>query len=215
MTTVDGWEVPAAFAGAEAEAGAARAGAGLWDLSARAKWEIVGTVAEAALAAFLGGPAPVVGRAAAAAVSGEGVLALRLAADRALILGPPGMALEGSLRAALPAGCAHLLNVTSGLCGIRLAGPSARAILAALTALELSPHTWPDLSCAQTDLAHIHAILLRHDVAGLPAFEVYAARNYGAYLWEAFLDAGRERGLAPCGLDAERLLEAPTVADPR
>ena len=141
-------------------------------------------------------------------------MALRLADDRALVLGPPGMGLEPALRSALPSGCAHLMDVTSGMCGLRLAGPSARAILAALTSLDVSPQTWPDLACAQTGLAHLHAILLRHDVAGLPSFEAYASRNYGAYLWEAFLEAGRGRGLSPCGLEAERLLVAPTSADP-
>ncbi len=210
ITTVDGWEVPAAFAGAAEEVSAVRAGAGLWDLSLLAKCEIMGEGTGAALEAFLGGSAPVVGRAAAGKVSGEPVVALRLAGDRALLLGHPGLALEGQLRAALQAGCAHLLNVTSGFCGIRVAGPSARAILAALTALDVSPQTWPDLTCAQTGLAHVHAILLRRDLTGLPAFEAYAARNYGAYLWEAFLDAGRNRGLAPCGLEAERLLASRT-----
>ena len=214
LTAVNGWEVPAAFAGAAAEAAAARAGAGLWDLSAQTKWEIVGAGAQAALAALLGGSAPDVGRATSGTVSGERMLALRLADDRALILGPPGVPLEAALRASLPTGCAHLLNVTSGLCGIRLGGPSARAILAALTALDVSPQAWPDLACAEGGLAHVHAILLRRDMAGLPAFEVYAGRNYGAYLWEAFMDAGRGRGLAPCGLEAERLLVASTVADP-
>ncbi len=214
MTIVEGWEVPAAFARAAGEVGAAREGAGLWDLSARAKWEIHGAGADELLRIFLGGSALDVGKAAVAKVSGGSALTLRLADDRALILGPLGLALEGQLRAALPSGCAHLLNVTSGLCGIRLAGPSARMILATLTSLDVSPQAWPDLACGQTGLAHVHAILLRRDVAGLPAFEVYAARNYGAYLWEAFLDAGRDRGLSPCGLEAERLLVAPTVADP-
>lgn len=206
MTTVNGWEVPAAFAGAAEEAAAARTGAGLWDVSAQSKWEIVGGGTAAGLDALLGGSAPGVGRAAAGKVSGEAMLAVRLANDRALVLGPPGLILESQLRPALLAGCAHLLNVTSGLCGIRLAGPSARAILAAPTALDVSPQAWPELTCAQTGLAHVHAILLRRDLAGLPAFEVYTARNYGAYLWGAFLDAGRGRGLSPCGLEAEQLL---------
>jgi len=214
LARVHDWEMPVAFAGATQEVSAARAGAGLWDLSARAKWEVVGSGTHAAIGALLGTSPPGVGKVAKGTLSGQPVWALRLADDRALILGPPGTALEPALRGVLPAGCAHLIDVTSAMCGVRLAGPSARTILAALTSLDVSPEAWPDLACAQTGLAHVHAILLRHDVAGLLSFEAYASRNYGAYLWEAFLDAGCGRGLAPCGLEAEQLLVAPTVADP-
>jgi len=56
----------------------------------------------------------------------------------------------------------------------------------------------------------VHAILLRRDLGDLPAFEIYAARNYGAYLWEAFLDVGKTRGLVSCGHESEGLLTAET-----
>ena len=206
LAATDGWEVPAAYGGGEDEARAARDGAGLWDLSALTKWRFLGAGTGQALETLRGVPAPAVGRASAGRAGGVEVLALRLAEDHALVLGPPGLAADAALQATAAHPCAHMVNATSGLAGIRLAGPAARAILSTLTALDVGPSALPNLACAETGLARAHAVLLRRDVAGLPAFEVYASRNYGAYLWEAVLDAGGRRGLVSCGLEAERLL---------
>ena len=201
LAAIDAWEVPVAYGGAEDEVRAARDGAGLWDVSAVTKWRILGAGTGEALETLLGVPAPTVGRASAGRTGSVEVLALRLADDHALVLGPSGLAADA---AAHP--CAHLVEATSGLAGLRLAGPQARPILATLTALDLDASALPNLGCAETGLARVHAVLLRRDMGGLPAFEAYLSRNYGAYLWEAVLDAGRHRGLVLCGLEAARRL---------
>ncbi len=206
MARVDGWELPQTYAGPEDEARAAREGAGLWDLSPLTKWRLLGAGTGKALETLLGVPAPAIGRASAGRVGGAEVLALRLAGHHGLVLGPPGMASDAAERASGVHPCAHLVNATSGLAGLRLAGPSAQVILAPLTALDLASSAFPNLACAETGLARVHAILLRRDLGGLPAFEAYVGRNFGAYLWQATLDTGRGRGLAPCGLEADRLL---------
>ena len=206
MGPVDGWEVPVAYGGAEDEVRAARGGAGLWDLSALTKWRFLGAGTGQAVETLLGAPAPAVGRASAGRAGGVDVLALRLAEDHALVLGPSGLAADAAERAVGAHPCAHLVNATSGLAGIRLAGPAARAILATLTALDVGPSALANLACAETELARLHAVLVRRDLGGLPAFDAFVTRNYGAFLWEAVLDAGRTRGLVPCGVEAERLL---------
>jgi len=210
MASVGGWELPEAYAGGEAEARAARAGVGLWDLSASAKWEIRGAGTPEAVQSLLGIPAPEVGRAAKGIMAGKEAMILRLAPDRALAVGPPGLEAEAVQRAVATDGCTHLVNVSSGMAGMRVAGPAARAILATLTSLDVAPSALPELACAETGLARVHAILLRRDLGDLPAFEIYAARNYGAYLWEAFLDVGKTRGLVSCGHESEGLLTAET-----
>ncbi len=206
LAATDGWEMPVAYGGAEDEARAARGAAGLWDLSALTKWQFLGAGTGQALETLLGIPAPAVGRALVGRTGGVEVLALRLADDHALVLGPSGLAADAALQAAAAHPCAHLVNATSGLAGIRLAGPAARGILSTLTDMDVGPSALPNLACAETGLAYLHAILLRRDVGGLPAFEAYVGRNYGAFLWEALQDAGRSRGLVPCGFEAERLL---------
>ncbi len=212
LAATDGWEVPAAYAGAEDEARAARGAAGLWDLSALTKWRFLGAGAGQTLETLLGIPAPAVGRASAGRVGGVEVLALRLADDHALVLGPSGFAADAALQAAAQDPCAHLLNVTSGLAGLRIAGPAARAILSTLTDMDVGLSALPNLACAETGLARLHAVLVRRDLGSLPAFEVYVSRNYGASLWEALQDAGRSRGLVPCGFEAERLLGSSNLA---
>ena len=206
LAATDAWEVPVAYGGAEDEVRAARDGAGLWDVSALTKWRILGASTVEALQAFVEGTPPAAGRAAGGRAGGVEVLTLRLAEDHALVLGPPGMAADAAHQAAAAHPCAHLVDATSGLAGLRLAGPQARPILATLSALDLDASALPNLGCAETGLARVHAVLLRRDLGGLPAFEAYLSRNYGAYLWEALQDAGRSRGLAPCGIEAERIL---------
>ena len=49
-------------------------------------------------------------------------------------------------------------------------------------------------------------MLLRIGFVGEPGWEVYVAAEYGEYLWEAIMDAGSEFGIAPFGLEAQRIL---------
>lgn len=206
MVSIAGWELPATYSGAEAEVRATREGAGLWDLSASTKWEIRGAAVPEAVQSLLGRAAPGVGRAAKGTMAGKEALVLRLAPDRALAVGAPGLQVEAVRPAIVTDGCSHLVNVSSGMAGIRVGGPMARVILATLTSFDLAPPAFPDLACAETGVARVHATLLRRDLGDLTAFEIYASRNYGAYLWEAFREAGRTRGLVPCGMDAENIL---------
>ena len=205
LVTVDGWEVPSVYGGAEAEAQAVRAGAGLWDLSILRKWDLQGAAVGAALQPALAA-APGVGRAAQGRLGDEPVMVLRLREDRALVVGPRRLAADAAQRAVPPGTCAHVTDVSSGMAALRLAGPGARAILATLTPVDLADGALPDLACLELGLARVHAVLLRRDLGGLPAFEMYLGRNYGAYLWEACQDAGRGRGLVACGMESERAM---------
>jgi hypothetical protein len=60
--------------------------------------------------------------------------------------------------------------------------------------------------------------VVRSDVAvrdrRMASFDLYFARGYAEYLWDALSEAGREFGIAPLGTTAcGTLLGGPSVAD--
>ena len=127
----------------------------------------------------------------------------RLAYDEVMILTGPNEA--PSVAEALEkqaAGCAHAVDVTSALAGIRVAGPRGHLLLAGVTELDVSPQAFPDMRCGQTRVAEIHSVVLRLDLGGLPGYELYFGREFGEYIWDALLEAGEEYEVTPFGVEA-------------
>ncbi len=102
----------------------------------------------------------------------------------------------------LPSSPLYVTDVTSVYTALVLAGPHSRAVLQRLTALDVSDPALPDLACARTGLAHVHATLLRQDLGPVPAYWLLVCWEYGAYVWDAALHAGESFGIAPIGLEA-------------
>ncbi len=98
-------------------------------------------------------------------------------------------------------------DVTSVYAQFLLAGPLCRKVLGKLTSLNLSENSLPDLSCGQSSLAHVHAIILRKDFGGTPAYHLLVSREYGESVWESVLHAGHEFHLSPFGLRSQQLLK--------
>ena len=102
--------------------------------------------------------------------------------------------------------CVHITNVTSNYLAVNVAGPYARQSLTKLTGIDLSPSGFRYMRFAKGEIAGIPGMLLRIGFVGEPGWEVYVAAEYGEHLWEAIMDAGSEFGIAPFGLEAQRIL---------
>lgn len=102
--------------------------------------------------------------------------------------------------------CLHLTDVTSVYTALLMAGPKSRDVLGKLTEIDVSAVAMPNSSCAQTGLAHVHAIILREDIGDVLAYRLLTTRDYGEYVWDAVMHAGKDVGIAPFGLGAEKLL---------
>jgi sarcosine oxidase subunit alpha len=194
----DGWQVVAAYSGAEPEVAAARAGVGLADASAFAKLSLRGPAVRAAF------PALAPGR---VALPGESVLACRLTEDHLLLLAaaptvPPAM----QRLADLHDGTGVQTDVTSAYAGFEAIGPGLEGVLRRLTHLDVRATALPPDSCAETALTGVEALLVRHDRGPLPALRVYVAWDLGEYVWERIIEAGRDAPITPIGLDALALL---------
>jgi sarcosine oxidase, subunit gamma len=110
---------------------------------------------------------------------------------------PEAAALAGSLRDALADIHAAITEVTDGRVAFRIAGPSARDVLAKGCPLDLHPRAFPPGSCAQSLLAKADVLihLLDDDPERCPSFDLYVARSFAHYMWMWLEDAGREYGV--------------------
>jgi sarcosine oxidase subunit alpha len=100
--------------------------------------------------------------------------------------------------------CAHVTNVTGDFAALNLAGPRAREILQKLTSLDVSAFKY--MSCAEAEVVGVPARLLRIGFVGETGWEIHYPACYGEYLWETLLEAGRDFGIAPFGVEAQRIL---------
>ena len=110
-----------------------------------------------------------------------------------------GPALAEKLRAALTGHFAAVTEVGESRTCIRVAGPSARALLQKGCPLDVHPRAFVAGACAQSCLAK--ATVLVHlpadeSVTEGPIFDIYVARSFAEYLWAWLEDAGAEYGVA-------------------
>jgi sarcosine oxidase subunit alpha len=102
--------------------------------------------------------------------------------------------------------CVHITNVTSGLAAVNLAGPQARVVLGKLTERDLSPEGFPYLACGQGEVAGVPTLLLRIGFVGESGWEMHFPAEYGEHVWDTLIEAGKEAGIAPFGVEAQRIL---------
>jgi sarcosine oxidase subunit gamma len=125
--------------------------------------------------------------------------ALWLGPDQWLVTCPAGdvAGLLASLREALAGVHAAITDVSDGRVAFRVAGPSARDVLAKGCPLDLHPRAFPPGRCAQTLLAKASVLIHLTDDGPErgPGFDVYVARSFADYLWTWLEDAGREYGV--------------------
>ena len=204
MEDWDGWRVPVHFGDAGEEAEAVRTTVGLMDSSSSRKWEIKGVdIAVSMSSSKEAAPRP------GHLLGLDPGWLCRISYKHALLVSEQE---EPSILAQIQAefadeGCSHLLDRTDGLAQLRLSGPRSASVVSKLGAFDLREAAFPDCRCASGPLAGIQALLARRDQYGLPGYEVFISSEYGAYLWDAIVDGGKEFEMRPYGLEAKRLLE--------
>ncbi len=100
-----------------------------------------------------------------------------------------------------------IANVTSAYCGVNIAGPQAREVLAKLcTDVDLSAESFPYMGVREGTVAGIAARLIRVGFVGELGYEIHVPQHCGEALWDAIIDAGQEQGIKPFGIEAQRVL---------
>ena len=205
MAERDGWLLPQSYGTPKQERSTVRTGASLIDIGDGGKLDLKGAEVEAVLRAAF--PSLVSVDVGARATGPEaGTLVYRLRPDEAIVLiaSSETPRIRDALQAAASKWeCIHLTDLTGALCGLRLLGPQAPAVLERLSALDLTPDRFADGACVQGALARIHALIARRDTLGLPGYDLYVDRDLGVYLWDALLEAGDPLGFRPAGRAVE------------
>ena len=100
----------------------------------------------------------------------------------------------------------ELTDLTQGLSAVNLAGPRAREILSELGELDCSPEAFRYLDGRQAKVAGVPCLILRIGFVGEVGYEIHFAAAYGEHVWDALMQAGREKGIRPFGLEPQRIL---------
>jgi aminomethyltransferase len=180
LETRSGWELPVSFGDPAAEAAACRETVGFADLSHLTKLELQGGDA-----AFESGVAS----------RGEGVWRCPVAPRLALAVCAP----EDAAAAHALAGDARVVDLSSTLAAIAVAGPLARDVFARFCALDLRESRLPVGGFRPGSVARTPGYVLRE---GGDRFLVLFGSAFGAYFWETVADAAFQLGGRPVGPDA-------------
>ena len=127
----------------------------------------------------------------------------RLAGDRFRVVTGAfdGARDEVWFRRHLPAdGTVQLENRSSALCTIGVWGPDARALLSTIADIPLSQEAFPYGTVQEAIVDGVPATLLRISYVGESGWEIYTGMPYGARLWDAIREAGRDFDARPVGI---------------
>ena len=102
----------------------------------------------------------------------------------------------------------HCASVTEQYATVNLAGPNARALLATLTDMDVSPESFPFMTWREARVADIPARIFRVSFTGELSYEINVPASYGMDLWNACMVAGEKFGLTPFGTEALHVLRA-------
>jgi methylglutamate dehydrogenase subunit C len=98
-------------------------------------------------------------------------------------------------------------SATEQWAGMALAGPNARRILERVVeGLDLSDASLPFMGVAEGRIGDVPARVFRISFSGELAYEINVAWGFGEAVWQRILEAGRDLGLEPYGLEALNVL---------
>jgi len=101
---------------------------------------------------------------------------------------------------------AEVTNLTAGLAAVNVAGPKARELLSKVTNVALSNEAFPYMNSAEGLVAGVPAILLRIGFVGETGWEIHFPAEFGEHLWDALMQAGKDIGVRPFGVETQRVL---------
>ena len=97
--------------------------------------------------------------------------------------------------------------VTTAFTSINVAGPKSRELMSRLTEVDLSPEAFGYMNVRQGSVAGVDGCFMwRIGFTGELSYEVHVPAGHGLTVWEALIDRGADLGIAPFGLEAQRIM---------
>jgi sarcosine oxidase, subunit gamma len=136
----------------------------------------------------------------------DGSLVVRLSPGEALILSsvPDGRSSLAQAIETMPPegqGACYPVPRRDSHCWFIVAGDDGPRMLAKLCGVDLAADQFSNGSIAQTSVARLWAIVIRHDVAGTVSFSILAESASAEYLWDCLIDAMTEFSGATCAIE--------------
>ena len=102
----------------------------------------------------------------------------------------------------------RITPVTDAFASINVAGPQSRRLMQRMSGdIDLSREAFPYMRVRTGAFAGVAGCFIwRIGFTGELSFEVHVPSGYGLAVWEAMLDAGRDLGIVPFGLEAQRIM---------
>ncbi|ANW17960.1 glycine cleavage system aminomethyltransferase GcvT [Streptomyces clavuligerus] len=214
MTDFAGWDMPLRYGSERDEHLAVRTRAGLFDLSHMGEITVLGPQAAAlldfALVGNIGSVA--VGRARYTMICQEdgGILddliVYRLGETEYMVVANASNAqtVLDALTARSAGFDAEVRDDREAYALLAVQGPASPGILAQLTDADLDGLKY--YAGLPGTVAGVPALIARTGYTGEDGFELFVEPRYAEKLWSALTEAGREAGLAPCGLSCRDTL---------
>jgi sarcosine oxidase subunit alpha len=102
----------------------------------------------------------------------------------------------------------YVTPMTSAFASINIAGPRSRELLARVAdGIDLDPAAFPYMRVRQGRIAGVRdCFAWRIGFTGELSFEIHVPASYGRFVWETLLSAGGDLGIAPFGVEAQRIM---------
>ena len=114
---------------------------------------------------------------------------------------------ENWLQTERPEWKVHVTPVSTALCSINVAGPNSRELLDRLTDVPLDNDSFPYMTLRQGTVAGIDdCIMWRIGFTGELSWELHVPAGHGLHVWRSLLETGEDLGIAPFGLEAQRIM---------
>lgn len=97
--------------------------------------------------------------------------------------------------------------MTTSLASINVAGPKCRELLERISDVDLDPEAFPYMNVRRGNVAGVdNVVLWRIGFTGELSYELHVPAEYGLHVWETLLEVGKDLGVAPFGIEAQRIL---------
>jgi len=102
----------------------------------------------------------------------------------------------------------HVTPVTTSYASINVAGPSSRELMMRVVDdVDLDPEAFPYMHVRTGGVAGVDGcVIWRIGFTGELSYELHVPAGYGLHTWETLLDQGRDLGVRPFGVEAQRIL---------
>jgi sarcosine oxidase, subunit alpha len=116
--------------------------------------------------------------------------------------------LENVLQTMHPDWAVHITPVTTAYASMNVAGPLSRELLLRVTEeVDLANEAFGYMEVRTGRIAGVDGcVLWRIGFTGELSYELHVPAGYGLHVWETLMDRGADLGIAPFGVEAQRIL---------